>query len=773
MPNDTRRPILGFGEKYMTPLDKPGHGRPGPLPRTYDEARLLVKKQIGSALENLVQLPRTKRYDDESVLCLRLHPDRTAKSYEPSGLLEVVRDLENIGSRSYRLPGVDVKESKRIKKLLESGLEEVTGRLVFIRSNDAGFKRLLKVLDRSEQSLPKKFIEDVRSIERFDLLCDKERFFFPEGWKEGRVEIVLHPTRHSQEDQMNFLGALFASEGNPRIQARPYPNGPTFISCYLSAHTLDAIADANPLRSVHPLIFGGLDNLRSAAIFQAPLPPTGSTSTIRVGMFDGGIDPQHPYLKGHAVQDENLSIDTTPDPDYISHGTAVAGAILYGPLNAFGPLDELPLPRVSVVSVRALPPSSKTDPDLYECIDVIEEAVAVRSDVNFWNISFGPRGPINIDSISRFTYVLDSLAAEHKVGFCVAVGNDGDAGNADDLNRIQSPSDLVNGLGVGAHTVIEKTVKHATYSCQGPGRECGKVKPEVTAFGGCSVNPIHLLSPVSGKRMLHMGTSFACPQVVSLAAQTLGYIDRASPLLARTLVVQTATHHEKKPDNYFGFGAIAQNFDDVVRCGGNNVTVIFQGSLLPSKHEKLPLMLPKKLVESGKVKISWTIACLPSVNASHPGDYTSMCILDTFFPSEEKYSYTPPKELKGVNPLKLHIKDDAEQIATLIKAKWKKSKLPIPDSPKYRTEDQQRAEDQKWEPLVKRVITKQASSLCSPFLVLHTIPRKGATKRLDFAAAITISAPSYKGDLYNAILRSHPALQPVRLRAESELRVQV
>jgi hypothetical protein len=81
-----------------------------------------------------------------------------------------------------------------------------------------------------------------------------------------------------------------------------------------------------------------------------------------------------------------------------------------------------------MVSVRTLPTSSNSDPDLYECIDVIENAVPIRNDVKFWNISFGPRGPIMDDSISRFTYALDTLAVDHKVGFCVKVGNDGDAG---------------------------------------------------------------------------------------------------------------------------------------------------------------------------------------------------------------------------------------------------------------------------------------------------------------------------------------------------------
>src|SRR5437870_10972742 len=157
--------------------------------------------------------------------------------------------------------------------------------------------------------------------------------------------------------------------------------------------------------------------------------------------------------------------------------------MLYGPLNDRDAKTPLSAPAVSVVSIRALPTSNPADIDLYESIDVIEAAVPARKDIKVFNVSFGPRGPILDDMISRFTFALDLLAVGHKVAFCVAVGNDGDAGSG--LNRIQAPADLVNGLGVGAYTEGKNGKVHAPYSCQGPGRECAKLKPDVVAFGGC------------------------------------------------------------------------------------------------------------------------------------------------------------------------------------------------------------------------------------------------------------------------------------------------
>jgi hypothetical protein len=74
---------------------------------------------------------------------------------------------------------------------------------------------------------------------------------------------------------------------------------------------------------------------------------------------------------------------------------------------------------------------------------------------------------------------------------------------------------------------------------------------------------------------------------------------------------------------------------------------------------------------------------------------------------------------------------------------------------------------------VRRHVSKLANSLDEPFLILHAIPRHGATERLDYAAVVTVSAPKFNGDLNDEVLRRFPALQPIRLRSEAEIRVQI
>ena len=776
MPEPRKRLILANGEKYATHETKKGHGRAAPMPRTYGEARDVVKREVWTALEKIGGLPGSKKLEDEVILCMRLHPDMMAKTYDPKGIFGTVRDLENVGSRNYRVAAANVAQTRRIKRQLEEHILEATGRLVFVRSNDAGFRRLLRVLDSSENELVAEFRDDIQRIERFNLLDITEQLLgFDRDWEEGRVEIVLHPSRRGEAEQTHFLKTLFRENnvpwGKPRIAV--YPEGPTFISCRLTRAGLTAIAEANPLRSAHPLLFNGLEDLRGATTFPAPRPPlTPKRSTIKVGMFDGGIDPNHALLKGHSEQDESLSIKVAADAVGVAHGTAVAGVMLHGPLNGWDSKAPLPAPPVFVVSIRALPTSNPKDLDLYEAIDVIEAAVPARPDVKVFNVSFGPRGEMQDDAISRFTYALDTLALTHKVTFCVAVGNDGDAGPGCD--RIQAPADLVNGLGVGAYTRRNNVNVRAPYSCMGPGRECGKLKPDVAGFGGCEQEPIHLVSSAAGLKLLSYGTSFASPAVAAIAAQAAESFERSTALLARALVVHTAEHPRGKPDHLLGHGIVRPTLAEIVRTGDNDVTVVFQGDILPTKMVRLPIMLPAGLVTQGKVLVTWTVAALPAVSSNHPTDYTCCCIEDTFYPHKRVFSFSIKDKLGKAKARKVHLDDDKAEAGRLIADGWKRSELPASESgSQYPTEQDRRALEYKWEPLVRRRVSKLAGSLHEPFLILHAIPRNGASARLDYAAVVTISAVDFDGDLHDAVLRRFTALQPIRLRSEAEIRVQI
>lgn len=775
MPDNSRRLILGNGEQYVTPHRKTSHGGPTEMPRPFDDARERARTQVQAALHALRDLPNEKRLPNEGVLCLRLHPDMLAKSYDPEGIFALVPDLANVGSRMYRIPAADVAQTKRIKRQLEQQVEEVLGRVVFIRSTDQGFRRLLRALDQPARQLTGKFKEDIQRVESFDILTREEQLLgFEADWQQGRVELVLHPTIHGRDIQTNFLEGLFATRGRttPVFNIVPYENGPTFVSCYLTRSQLNLLAGANPLRTAHPFAFAGFEPLRSSPRLPSPLPPIeGTRSTIKIGMFDGGIDKDHPLLIGHVEEDDGLSIATTATKEGVAHGTAVAGAILYGHLNDRDAKAPLSTPAVSVVSFRVLPTSNSSDIDLYEAIDVIERVVPTRKDLTIYNLSFGPRGPILDDSISRFTFSLDSLATAHRVTFVVAVGNDGDAGPG--LDRIQSPSDLVNGLGVAASTNRNGADVRAPYSCIGPGRECGKLKPDVAAPGGCDQAPVHLVSAKHGEKALSYGTSFAAPLASSLTGQLAGAFDRSSALLARALVIHFASHPNGAPDHFLGHGLIPKKLEDVIRCVDDNVTVLFQGDMVPKKTVKLPIMFPRELEVEGKVEIRWTIAGLPRVSASHPADYTTCCIEDTFYPHSDLFLFTR-KEGDKTKTLRINVAEKASELSNFYADGWTRSEFPMSDSGnKYPVEYERRLVEYKWEPIVRRSVTKRLDSLNDPFLTLHAIPRNGASERFDYAAIVTISVPGCSGDIYSSVLQQFQALQPIRLRSEAELRITI
>lgn len=778
MADNQRRLILGNGEQYIEPIQKTLTGRGKEPPRSYGEARERIKAGVGDALRSFDGLPSEKKNPDEAVFCMRLHPDVTAKSYDPATIFDEVPELRSVGSRNYRSPIKEVAQTARIEKKLEDQVTNVDARLVFVQSTPVGFDRFLAQLDRAESSLPRKFREEIQRIERFDTLSvDEQLAGFTEDWTEGRVELILHPSRNAKKGQSEFLFELFewSNIDAEKSKVRPYAGGPTFVSCFLNRASLNQIAGANPLRSVHPLRFDGLSNLRHAPKSNAPKPPSTSTrSTIKVGMFDGGIDPSVPLLAGHAEQDDANSIKTPENDECVSHGTAVAGAILHGPLNPFKAKERLPAPPVSVISFRVLPTSDPLDVDLFEAIDVIEQAVPARNDIKVFNLSFGPRGPIEDDTLSRFTYVLDTLATTHKVAFCVAVGNDGDVVGEE---RIQSPADLVHGLGVGAFTLDAASPVHAPYSCQGPGRECGKVKPDLSAFGGCDNTPIHLVSTTNGQKVLSWGTSFASPLASRLNAQAIASFDRSTALLGRALLVHAAEFpgkpkEVKKSDSFLGHGCLPETIDDVLLCEDDSVTVVFQGDILPGRMARLPIPWPSKVKIPGMIDIHWTVAALAPVDPMHPGDYTSCCLEETFYPNAQKYEFRPPKGQKG-KVKRLHLVDNHSEIDKLLKSNWKQSAWPLSESGNTYQDEEERRLDCKWESIVRRSKSKRAEKVESPLMTLHAIGRNGAHERFDYVVIATLRAPKFDGDLYTEVRQEYPALAPIRLRTEAETRIRI
>ncbi|MFB5267668.1 S8 family peptidase [Paenibacillus enshidis] len=758
MSGDNQRflPILGYGENLIEPVRPGSGGGEVNYPRTFAEARQRVKQQVSNLRNTIDRIPPEKRLE-EVVVTFRLNHKFLAKSYTPNTLFKDI-NVENIGSRRWVYS--DEKEQKEVSY----------SKMHFVRATPANLIRLEEFLDQSEVSIKEAFKKDIQKIEDISLLSPDEVIVgFEDDWEQGKVEMVLHPFEKETEIAIEKFKKILTDNGVPleSLRIKNYINGPTFISGNLNRKALEAINDFNPLRTAHPIRISSFPEMRTIRIEpNAPEPPMGNVrSSIKVGMFDGGVDTTNPLLMNH-INDNNV-LDTEPSVDGIAHGTAVAGCILYGPLNAYGKGTQVPQPLVSVESFRVLPLKDPNDYELYEAIDIIENIVPSRHDIDVYNLSFGPNGAILDDDISRFTYVLDDLAWNYRKLFVVAVGNDGDLEKP--FNRIQAPADIVNGLGVGAYAYDFSSgeVIRALYSSVGQGREGCKVKPDIVGFGGDENRPIHLISTTHGQKHLSMGTSFSTPIISGMAGEILGRCDRFDPLVARALLIHSANNPKGVCDE-LGYGYIDQTVDQIINCSDKHVTIVYSSSILPTNYAKLPIPYPINARDAGMVEIKYTIAVLSKANPLHIEDYTESAIEDTFYPHDKKYRYTLNKK-----SFTRHVHDDEDEIQNLLEKGFQKSTLPVSKSPhSYQTELARRGE-LKWDTVVQRWDRMRATSLENPFLVLHGMGRNGGNERMDYAVIATISAPRYEGSLYQDILNEYRQLQPVQMRAVNEILVPV
>lgn len=758
--NERKLPIIGGGEKLIEPIKKKFAGGEVTYPRSFNEARELIKPKLDTISKQIEEIPEKNKMD-EIIITIRLNSKFLAKSYVPNVLFRQAR-FENVGSRRYEVD----KAGNDISKLH------------FIKTNVEDIRSLHTLLEENESHLKDSFKNDVRKIDDISLLSTEEVIQgFDTDWNEGVVEFVLHPYEEDNElmilkfkENLSDLGVDLNS-----VKIKSYSGGPNFISAKIDKSVLNNIAEFNPLRTIHPLRLKYFPKFRGEAFTTRPthlIPPRGSSlSQIKVGIFDGGIDENHPFLNGFS--NENEEINSYPERKGVSHGTAVAGVVLYGDLSQYEANHQLEDPSVFVESFRVLPLSSNSDLDMYEAIDFIEKIVPSRNDIDVYNLSFGPDGAISDDEISRFTFALDTLAWNHKKLFIVAVGNDGKEPTP--YNRIQSPADLVNGLGVGAYTIDSSGNRiKADYSCVGSGREGCKVKPDLVAFGGDIVNnPIHVLahsdSYVNGSDIIEsQGTSFSTPLVSRLAAEILGRCNRFNPIVARALMIQAARNPVgDKIDHDFGYGILNEDIEEVLNCSENNVTIIYSNSMNPTGLAKLPIPLPKNFNSKSSIKITWTIATASKANALHVEDYTESAIEDTFYPHKNKYKFSK----KGEKTQTINVNSSPLLAQSLISNGYIQSFLPTTSSPnKYKTEASKRGE-LKWDTIVKKWVSKKAESIDDPFLILHGMGRNGSTDRIDYSVAITISVKNYAGNLYQEILDSYNLLNPIDIRAKNEIMI--
>jgi hypothetical protein len=770
MSNDaTRYTVLGFGEQYVAPAEKKGRmpGEP-PVGRSVPNARALLAPKVAGILSSVAGMPAERRLG-EVVVELRLDDKFLAKSYAPEDLLRNTGlALRGLGTWTQYSPTRSKKKGDASSTL---AIEPRKSRSLFVSGTDASLGKLRSAI---EQGLSADVDNDLTKLEDIRLPGPSDRLRMGlESMESGTqaIEVVLFDWDASlRNDAIARVLDLFSRCGveDKKRRVKVYDDGPTFIAAIVPFSVIAQLGALNFLRSARPL---GRVNLSKEVVRHAISPSLVPTQVApplaRIAVFDGGFAKGHPLLDPYV---DSFDLTTKPPvPSAVEHGTMVASAAVYGSFDGTG---AVPAPACRVLSYRVLPDPEDDDLELYGAIDAIEaEVPRLPKDVAVVNLSFGPSGPID-DIPARFTYSIDRLGREASRLFVTAVGNDG---NVVGCERIQSPADAVNNLGVGAFRLNSAgKPEHASYSCRGPGRSGGFKKPDVLGFGGCDVRPFLALLPNVGELGATTGTSFAAPVVSCLAGRTAALVDQPvtlGPEALRALLIHSACPLVESPDTHAGHGVAAASVEAVLACSPTQVSVLYQGTVSPRDSWKLPFLLPTDFAPGGKLALRWTVVTSPDVNEAAPDEYTLAGLEIAFRPHSDVYGFTPP-EGSSQKAVKFNIQTEAVRQRQLLAEGWKQSALPASDNKKGRGERELRASEGKWESVMRAQRGKNPNSISEPMLTISVLGR-GSWDRRDtrlqarFAAILTVDAPKYDGDLYAEVIAAFDKLKPLTLRGQS------
>jgi len=720
--------LLGYGETLAFDIPTPGGGGSKKHPYSYEEARNRALKETTSLLSKLDDLPEGACPNGKAVAKFTLHPAYLAKSYYPINLMKTF-GLDSIGSKAVTI-------TPR-KQTLKEPKDKLVSSCIYTSGNKISFELLKNHLKMNELSSGIKL--DVRKLEDIDYFYPEEKIkSIGKAGSEGKYEIAIH-TPHNDIDILDSFVAYSTKCGaHVDIDRAIRTGGLTFLPLITTPNAAQKIAQFTFLRALRVM-----PELRAnkpvvaRTIFSANSPKLPKedaiNSDIKVAVFDGGIGTN---TIDRWCNETIYSGGERSSPDFLSHGSEVTSTILFGIANE--KTTELPTPYTNIDHYRVLDGGIEEDPDLFDVLIRISQALK-KTTYHFVNLSLGPRIPVEDDEVHAWTSTLEPLLSSGNTLVTVAVGNDG---HLKGQNRIQPPSDLVNALAVGASNSRGSDWSRAGYSCVGPGRSPGIVKPDGLAFGGDDVSPFTVYSPLTGMISGTGGTSFASPLALRSAIALKTLLDHEiSPLTSKALLV----HHAKKKaiaQSEIGWGHFPENIGDIIYCDDNEATVIYQGTLTASQYLRAPIPFPD-IELSGKIALKATFCFATSVDPEHPVNYTRSGLVVTF----------RPKGIEG------------------------KSKTFFSLSNLYETEQEARSDAHKWESTLHREQNFLSTTLDNPCFDIVYQAREGGqptvTAELDALPYVLIVSIQGKEGLpiYNSIRQKYQILEPVQLRQEVQIKV--
>lgn len=540
---------------------------------------------------------------------------------------------------------------------------------------------------------------------------------------------------------------------------------------------MDAIAGFNPLRSIRPtptidVLETEDDGVAAEAVGEVRQREVSGLPEVLI--FDGGVDDSTDLFRGSVT-----AVDLTGRGLHrgnANHGSAVTAAVLYGDL---GQGHKIPAPAAAVTHYQIFSGPYEDASEYPWILRQIREKV-IGSGARIVNLSLGPKVATEEGEPHRWTSVLDKVAYTEGTLFVTAAGNNGERDALSDLNRVQVPGDMVNGLCVGACDAPsgQSPWEAATYSGRGPGRPGARVQPSVLAYGGA---PGDLFGRVRADGQIHYddwGTSYAAPLVSNVLARLtteLGTLTDAPTLRAM------AAHFAEKMDGHdvveVGHGRLTDDVRNLLNCSADEATVIYQGLIARDEVLGFPLPYPEG-ANTGMFDLRWTLAFTSATDSAEAGEYTNAGLEATFRPHNSKFSLSRKDPILGryVTVVK-HLQKDSHEIGQLLANGWKIGINPASRSPKKDSAAEQNRRDQgKWESLWRAEDSLQAASLEHPRIDISHVTREGgritnSVDDIEFTLVVTVK--SRKGlPVYFQVKNDFSVLTPLPIPLEVEVEVE-
>ena len=370
-----------------------------------------------------------------------------------------------------------------------------------------------------------------------------------------------------------------------------------------------------------------------------PIPDRPQGPASLVGVIDGGISD----VLGDWIEDRFDLLD--PSARDTDHGTFISGLLVAAnSLNADYLSNQAP--GCAVIDIGVLPadpggtgiPFQKYYPNgVSDFMDEVETAVQEyrqRLGVRVFNFSLNFVAPGNPARYGYAAQRLDEIARANDVIFVISAGNLEVAEQRAEWHQdpqraiaalvseagttITEPAESLFNISVSALNPpnLPNQVPYAltTYSRRGPGLR-GAIKPDFAHIGGSGTSDPHLgtgLASINSDGTLTngAGTSYAAPLVAKQLADLDSLIEGD---VTRETLIALMVHHAAMPAvmkhpavlpaarDLAGFG-MPSTAEDMLQGPDSEITLVFNGTILPKEQHTLVFGWPEALVENGKCR---------------------------------------------------------------------------------------------------------------------------------------------------------------------------